>query len=266
MLILPGQTVRQFNARSKLAKSSKQATGLGGAWPLAEGGGAVAYDLTGENNLTTVGSPNSMPGPNGPALLFNGTSQYASKTGTFWTPGTANFAISMWVYLTGSTTTVWCPIGLIGAATSSITLDINIISPGYWGMQFYTNAGVQTVVPYVALNQLTPNNWHHIVGVRTGLTTAALYHNGISQPVTYYTTGTTVNLPAMAEAVLGANTTGGPFYWSGGLQDVRVYPRALSAAEVQSLYLDPIALVRPVRRYYGAASAIIYPKSNWAMF
>lgn len=75
------------------------------------------------------------------------------------------------------------------------------------------------------------NNWHHVVGTHNG-TTGSIYVDGIlcaSAP-----------LPAIGNAA-GATTVGGfaggqGYYFTGRIDDVRIYNRALSDAEISELF------------------------------
>jgi hypothetical protein len=85
------------------------------------------------------------------------------------------------------------------------------------------------------------NMWYHIVGTWDG-TTRTIYVNGVAE-------GT--NNTAQSRANVGGNTaigrpgsyTGG-LYFPGVIDDVRIYNRALTAAEVTRLYNLGTATIR----------------------
>jgi hypothetical protein len=81
----------------------------------------------------------------------------------------------------------------------------------------------------------TPQTWHHVAGTWDG-TTKRLYVDGVmvtsvAATLTYDT----------GDIVLGADINGGAFalFWDGVLDDVRVYDRALDAAEIAALAGPP---------------------------
>jgi hypothetical protein len=85
------------------------------------------------------------------------------------------------------------------------------------------------------------NTWHHCaITARYGDTDPTLYIDGVAQPVVYSEGASTINLynstrPLHIGAQLDANT--GWFYYSQVLLDeLSVYNRVLSAAEIQALY------------------------------
>lgn len=73
--------------------------------------------------------------------------------------------------------------------------------------------------------------WHHIVGLRSG-STGRLYINGVEEDTNTVTTGE-INPSASFE--IGRHS-GGTEYFSGQLDDIRVYKYALTAEQVQILY------------------------------
>lgn len=85
---------------------------------------------------------------------------------------------------------------------------------------------------------ITVNQWTHVAAVlNIGGDSVVLYVNGAvagSAGATAFTAATTGNTDS-AGATLGANIAGTGNRWNGHLDDLRVYERALSAAEVRSL-------------------------------
>jgi hypothetical protein len=85
----------------------------------------------------------------------------------------------------------------------------------------------------------TTSGWHHYVATYDG-TTGALYKDGVAQSTqgssTYFATGNYI--PRNATFAIGAmgDNTGGTHNFNGSLDDVRIYSRVLTAAEVQQLY------------------------------
>jgi hypothetical protein len=86
---------------------------------------------------------------------------------------------------------------------------------------------------------LAPNTWYHLVGVYNGGTTAdsiKLYLNGVRVDDGTDSRGTFDSIPnTTAPFVIGA-TDPPNYYFAGKIDDVRVYNRTLSDAEVKQLY------------------------------
>lgn len=87
---------------------------------------------------------------------------------------------------------------------------------------------------YSSNTSLTANTWMLLTGVCAQDGTVALYINGVAAGA-----GTTVNRASMASStnlVIGRDSYTPQYYTAGSFDDVRVYKRALTAAEVQDLY------------------------------
>jgi hypothetical protein len=90
------------------------------------------------------------------------------------------------------------------------------------------------------LTDIKDNKWHHVVGVRnTAADKAYLYVDGISDatPVTDPTTSTVSNSVRFG---IGRTLDNYQTYFGGSIDDVRVYRGALSAEDVEELYLRGI--------------------------
>jgi uncharacterized protein (TIGR02145 family) len=82
---------------------------------------------------------------------------------------------------------------------------------------------------------ITKNVWVHLVGIYDGSSTVSIYENGL-----LINSNTSAGFGALATngaISIGADERGTPLgVWSGSLDDVRIYNRALSAQEVKQLY------------------------------
>jgi hypothetical protein len=178
------------------------------------------------------GQPNS-------ALSFNGTSSYAIVP---WNPlfGGSNSTVSVWIKvnsypIVANPTLVSVILGQalgvpdIGIATNLLLLAKNAGSSTDWD-SCYTDLPVPL------------NNYEHVVGCFTP-TNLAIYQNG-----TLVAQATSPNrmvhvCPGSPLYIGGVNipsgSCAGPYsseYFSGIIDDIRIYNRVLSAAEVQQLY------------------------------
>ena len=230
---------------------------LAGAWPLAEGGGAVAYDLTGKNQSPLFGSPLSVSGPYGPMLGLNGSSQYVNITsggfGALVGQGPFTVSVLAKTSITGTRQAILADWNSLGLSNS---LNIEFTSSNFFLSNMFN---VNSAFPNISVTSSTtyaPNTLYRITVTWDG-STQKLYVNG----VLLGSTGTTTIGPGYQLSLGRGGTYTGGLYLNGACSDLRIYTRALSAAEVQSIYLDPVALVRPVRQYYGAASLLTYAPS-----
>jgi len=91
---------------------------------------------------------------------------------------------------------------------------------------------------FVSTQNIEDGQWHHLALVRQG-PSIVLFIDGAPAPGTTFTQGTTVDLSSPGYTsqtfALGASLPFSLFY-SGLMDEFRIYDRALSAAEVQNLY------------------------------
>ena len=208
-------------------------------WTMNEASGTTRAD-TGSapaNTATTVGSPTVVAGQLGNALSLNGTSQHAA------TPDEASLD------LTGAITmAAWVRPG--AAATQDlISKNVNGVTDGYQ-LSLSDDAAANSQIVFVRFNQNTsgdtfrvnsttqyPANgttWIHVAATWDG-TTIRLYYNGVQESSLAFAGPIATNTIPLA---LGAQVTGAGVasrWFDGEMDDVRVYDRALSLAEVQTL-------------------------------
>ena len=209
--------------------------GLVGHWTL-DGptiSGTTVKDVSGQgNNGTMVGSPAPVAGVMGQALSFNGTSQYVTLPGSIDSSLTNAITVSFWVKANGSSFQQDNCL-VTGQFLSGI---VQYFVCGNWdqgglpsniGTGFYNGS-------FHGFNQVGSflfGKWTYITSSYDG-TTMKLYINGV------------LNNSGSFGIALPASTNG--WYigrrWdfvellNGSIDDVRIYNRALSAAEVQQLY------------------------------
>ncbi len=206
--------------------------GLVGYWNLDEGTGTTALDLSGNGNGgTLVNGPSYLTGKMGNALSFNGSSsQYVNiPDAPSIDFGTGDYALSFWIQFPISKSFVWGGIIIKGLTTSA---------PGNtWGLVIDSSNEIRFQDVYTAgtfnLNYSTANTsagWHRFDFVRSG-GIYKVYKDGslYAQPSAAGVANLTNTFPLQ----FGISTNG---YVNMVLDDVRLYNRALSAAEIQALY------------------------------
>jgi len=196
-------------------------TGLAARWKMTEGSGAYAYDSTGNGNTATLyNSPYWWTTTYGMALWFNGPA-YGSVAENPSLEMTNQLTVSFWL-----------------DPNANQNLDPRVIAKLYdWDVKLSGSSRYpqfSSGQQYAMLNYSLPlNTWHHIVftfnsGVVQGYVDGA--------PVAFLANTFTGSgtLPQWAYGLfIGTDQTN---YLIGSLDDVRVYNRALSAADVAALY------------------------------
>jgi hypothetical protein len=202
-------------------------SGLVGYWPLNEGSGTVTRDYsTSGNTGTLVGSPTWTSGKYGKALSFNGSSNYVTipdPSNIFSFLSSTNFTVSLWVKPTSIAS---------GAFIGKGTTD-------YWYVGFSSNSLYARMSNGGAINRslgsvIPTNKWSFVVAVFGSHAAPLIYANGVN--VTNNSVSN-VPFPTLSGSLTLGELNGGTFY-SGAEDDVHIYNRALSAAEVKQLYMD----------------------------
>jgi hypothetical protein len=214
------------------------------------GSGATTWsDLSGNgNNGTLTGNPTYSSLYSG-SIVFDGSSQYGTVSNNI-TPGTGDFAVSIWVYKTEIVANryVW-DFGSNGAVLASGTSD----GPGFryynptigLGSPLYTSGPIHNI-----------NTWYNIVISR------------ISGITYFYSNGSLIISAADAGNIGSWGTTltiggyggGAGYYTQGNISNFLVYKnKGLTAAEVSQNYnaLKSRYLIQYIDPYYPQVSLLL---------
>jgi hypothetical protein len=200
-------------------------------WKLDETEGTIAYDSVGENDGTLNGDPNWQPtaGKVDGAIQFDGLNDYVS-TDFVLDPGKRVFSAFAWikggapgqVIISQADRRVGRTIQLgstwLGADPSDGRLITTLMDPALGLLES------QSVI--------TDNQWHH-VGLAWDWSHRHLYVDGVQ-----VAKDTNVPSKASSDAVLyfGADQSlDAANFFSGLIDDVRIYNQALSAEEIEDL-------------------------------
>jgi len=196
-------------------------TGLDSYWKLDESSGNAA-DFVGSNTLTNANVTYGAGKINN-AAVFNGSN--ATLTGT--TYNSYPFTVSCWV----KTSTTGNDAALIGnyVASSFNGWSLRIVSTGILFWAYVTGARYTSYT--TPSNSISDGNWHHVVGVLDS-SGASVYIDGTSIGTTAWTG--TAGAPTTTNSLLSGLYASA--YYTGSLDEVGVWPRALSGAEITDLY------------------------------
>jgi arylsulfatase A-like enzyme/chitodextrinase len=193
------------------------------AYSFNEPGGAAVADSSGNNNSGTAVGATVVPGKNGNARSFNGSSQYITipeSASLGIRPQQTGLTVSMWLKLTGS------QVGTVLCTGSGA--GYNMLFPTTSSLRVADNAG-----HFFTLNfTFAQNTWYHV---------AVTVASGSSPTESYYING---NLAASGTSTTWASSTGwGTAFiasngatprFAGVLDDLRIYGRALSQNEIRT--------------------------------
>ena len=200
--------------------------------PLDEGVGTVAYDKSGLASNGTLTGPTHLPtwgaGRFGTAVSLDGVDDYidcGTPTGLNFT--TQNFSLSAWVYPTKISNT---PYIFDKTLWTNYGYALQITPTGRVQMGTVSAAGYLLTLSYAG--DVALNGWYHIVAVRNGAA-GKIYVNGTDRTET---APALVDLGSSAARSLRIGGTGE--YLQGVIDEIRIFSRALTQAEVTSLYVD----------------------------
>lgn len=209
--------------------------GLVGFWPMDEGSGTTIRDLSGNGttlNGTAIGSPTWTTGANckvGTCLTFNSASSQKvniSNNSKLNLNGASGMSMSAWVK-TASVST-----GSIINKSEGTTLTAYALS--------VSPANVSLLNGKSAKNgNKTVNDgvWRHIVTTISGTSpyTYNIYVDGVLDSTGTSTEAISTNTNTLALA--GQNDSGYGSYFTGTIDQVRLYNRTLTDDEIKSMYI-----------------------------
>lgn len=205
-----------------LSGEAHAAPGLVAAYSFDEGSGTTLGDQSGNDKAGTVVGATWVAGKYGSALSFNGTSSRVDlpALGTFYKNG---FTLEAWVNKTGTRSDV----GIVGTwdwPGGGPMLWVDHIAGHHYvtlnaGLSNYLDSGKSPVI----------GQWQYLSATYDG-TTVRYYVDG-TQVASRTFTGNVGDSNAWHIGAYGANPSG---FFDGVIDDVRIYNRGLTAAEVQS--------------------------------
>jgi fibronectin type 3 domain-containing protein len=239
---------------SATTPAGSSGTGPIGYWLLNEGSGTTTADATASGNTGTLtNSPAwTASGKIGNAVSFNGGTGYVGITGA------GNLAD---LYQSGMTVMAWIKPTTLGAGGAG-----RIVEKGIWGLKLQNtnklwfgggNFATASVTRESSAG-VTFGAWQHVAATWTGSPASAnvhLYINGVlADGAVSEGAGATIS-DASYTLALGNHAPTGDRGFNGTIDDVRIYNRVLTAAEVASIANDTQAPTAPSGLTATAASS-----------
>jgi len=194
-----------------------------------------ALDASGNGRTgTLVGDAAFRPGLFDQALVLDGTGDYVNIVGYKGVLGTSAFSVSLWVNTTGNGTMVnW------GTQTNGQRIDLRLDQG-----RLRVEIGGSNLQGKTVLND---GQWRHVVmtvaaGASLSYPQVIFYLDGKDDSQTTTDTDPMINIVANVDFTIGRRQTNSDRTFTGLLDDVRIYNRVLTTAEVQTLALYPRAM------------------------
>lgn len=228
---------QQFSGTGITLKASIVGDGLVGYWNFDEGAGTTAYDRSGKGNHGTLSGTLTTSWTGGKvwdSLYFNGSDNFVEALDSdslriWWN----NISISAWIKSASSVNyrtvvSKWYHLA-DGGYSLRLTRDtepIKAFTVFNNGITEWNSAG--------SYNNITNDVWYYIVWTRTA-SKNCLYVNGVLDACIASEGNLTTNSFPLRIGRL-STSVGMNEYFSGSIDEVRVYNRTLSDTEILSLY------------------------------
>ena len=236
-----GSDVQSFTLT---VQSSSCVNNIDHYWKLNEPSGNIFYDITGQKNAScSISCPQSVTGKIDGALQFNGKDNSVNipSDPSFNWAGNDSFSIEFWTR------------GVAGQTCAGSGSVYNEVMIGrddgqlHWWIGCANTTGnavfrLQDNTGFGPVNSLTgpPVNdgkWHHIVGI----------HDGVNNVNLLYVDGQLVDTQSIAytgdfssQADINIGHLNNAFYYNGTIDEIAIYNRIVSDAEIQQHYYDGI--------------------------
>jgi len=223
---------------------SPPSTGLVGYWTFDEGSGTTASDSSGNGNTATlVNGPTWTAGKINQALAFDGLANYVSIPHAN-ALNTYPLTVTAWIK-TGTTSGARGIVNkYVAGSSNGYQLFMNNGSLCAWYLRDGSNYVYDGSECTLSTAGYANNQWHHVAFVVDG-TGARLYVDGL-QTASLGWIGTPGGPTTTQDVHIGHYPgPSGAEYFSGLLDDVRIYNRALSASEIAAFYGSLVVTTTP---------------------
>lgn len=213
--------------------------GLVGHWTMEELSGSTLSDVSVAGNTSTMfNSPTVSAGKRGSGRLWNGSNQYAKTAGSSsFTFGTGDYSLSIWF----KANSIAAPAKVITRISYNTGVVSDQVATGFYLevnlIIAHTRSSAGAIIG-TSQSFTDTTNWHHVVFVRKS-STAYGWLDGAAMTGANAVPGGNFNCSSTGNVYLGAhdNDAGGASnFFSGLLDEYRIYNRALTDGEVKELY------------------------------
>ena len=231
-----GQNVNQSTGTAKTLTCAPTDMGqyspqMLASWRFSEGTGTTTIDSSGKGNEGTLaGGASWTGGKYGNAIGFDGASGYVNLgSGTALNAGTNSITIMFWEKTAvGNFANFICKNNCYGAVLNAWVVRQEGNS-GKLGLNF----GDADSYQYLSGNKVVADNtWHHIAIVIDRAGAITFYVDGAAD-VSVPASGIAEPQGGSGPAKIGGNIGGAYAYLNGAMDEVKVYNRALSQAEIR---------------------------------
>jgi hypothetical protein len=198
-------------------------------WKFDDGTGTTAADSSGNGHNGTVNGATWTTGRFGDALQFNGSSSTVTASAVL--SGSTDFTLGAWVKTSASSTGVI--VQQRGGGTGQFQLVVN--SDGTVTFWVGRNGTSNFQFDITSSNSINDGNWHYVAAVRQGAS-GYLYVDGVEVGSG---AGSERSLSSIDGVSIGGDSYSSRYYFSGLIDDVRIYASPISSNGIVSLSSNP---------------------------
>ncbi len=206
--------------------SSNLVDGLIGWWRFDDGSGPIALDSSSSDADGTLDLPTWTTGVRDGALDFDGDDRVECGTNASLS-GTTPFTLAAWVLVPNGSTNNGVIIQQRNGGFNG-QYQLRVASDGT--VNFYCFGNSATQFDFPSASTVNDGQWHHVAASRDNLGNATIYIDG--QPDASVSGTTVRDLNAGIGVGIGCDIRDSNKYFIGSIDDVRIYNRELSGAEV----------------------------------
>ncbi len=237
--VLSATEIMSLYGEGVVTRKMVSSQGLLGYWPMNEGVGTVVTDMSGSGNHGAfISTPLWSTGKLGPALDFDGSDDGLLLPMSINSVTQGSMTVSAWSRFDDDSRGI-----IFGSylSTDSVSVEKHTSNRLRW----YWNDG--EVDRYSPVNVVTQNRWHHLTFVRDK--DASQFRMYVDGTLVDSVSGVGNDVTSGGPFHIGRDTRTGTTVTNGKLDEVRVYSRALSTAEITALYSQgSVTIGSPVDR------------------
>jgi hypothetical protein len=205
-------------------------------WRLGETSGTTAADEIGANLGTysnvLLNQAGALAGDTNPSASFDGVQSYLRVSSSSSLNMTSAVTVEFWAKRRAITSTYQVLVGKPGDGQSNKENYAVWLGPSNKYTAYFGDGSTWVAVQTPAI---TDTNWHYVVATNNG-STVKIYLDGVLKQLT----STTLRLTANTQPLNIGRANNNQYPFNGWLDEVALYPTALSATTVQAHYNQAI--------------------------
>ncbi|WP_158085257.1 LamG-like jellyroll fold domain-containing protein [Niastella vici] len=224
-------------------------------WKFNDSTGTRAVDSWGARHGTLTGGISSTNGLQGKAIQLNGSNGYVTLPSGLMSAVT-DFTIAGWVKLTASST--WARLFDFGTGSTNYMFLSPVSGSNTVRYAIKVNGGSEQQINSAA--PLPAGEWHHVAVTLSG-TLGTLYIDGVAAGTNSGMSNKPSALGTTNLNYIGKSQFGSDAYLNSIVDEFRIYNRALSAAEMKTLYTQFAPPLAPTNLVVTASNS--KPALSW---